>query len=759
MVECTLICSPSKAILRDHYGELGKGDLPPGSEEDQKFREGIVKEMEGWQEVDSEGNLDVNISVEEVESEMAKLANGKAAPGLVNELFKKGGPSLSASLAFLFNLALKLQRVPTSWGEGVVVSLFKKGDATDPGNYRGITLLDAVRKLFCRVISTRLTKYLEESGGLHEGQAGFRPGRSCEDHIFTLSQVVQGRKRGDRKTFAFFLDVKKAYDSVWRDGLWYKLREKGVRGRVLQTLRALYASSSSRVAVNGGLSDPVAIEKGVAQGCTLSCFLFDVFVDDLLREVEAAGFGVPFGEASDSTAVREKLAALMFADDFVGLECSAERLQALILVVERWCKRWGLEANVLKCAIMVFHGEPEDKEFGWTWGEAKIPVVPSYTYLGVVFSEDCLWEAHASAVVSKGLRGVEAYSRLLRAQNLTVAAKHSIIVTAIRPVLEYASGVWLPSSKVGQKLEAVQLKAAKTILRCAVTTPSIAVRGDLGLQPLLVRRAVAVAKWRLRLESMGVDRYPRKVFSADWPKLRRGGEAKSWKRGAADILASSGFSDQSLGEVDVGVLQAAVEESMVTVVANSEMGGRKIDAYRSLGDSIALQPYLKGCLSLGARLKFKFRAGSHGLGEELGRRRGVAREDRSCELCGGDVESAAHFMLVCPAVGDLRANFLSSLRSTIGDDRFRDFTALSLDLQALRLLASSPWGSLAGEVDCLVQDYISRAWKLRSIVLHGEKSFYYQEGHPASSPLSLSSDSVKCRRVIYGLESSDVSVT
>ena len=77
----------------------------------------------------------------------------------------------------------------------MIVSLFKKGDPEDPGNYRGITLLSVVGKLYCKILSNRLVIKLESEGSIHEDQAGFRSGRSCIDNVFTLNEIVQGRLR------------------------------------------------------------------------------------------------------------------------------------------------------------------------------------------------------------------------------------------------------------------------------------------------------------------------------------------------------------------------------------------------------------------------------------------------------------------------------------------------------------------------------------------------------------------------------------
>ena len=137
----------------------------------------------------------------------------------------------------LFEVVWSEELVPPKWRE---VNLFKKGDREDPGNYRGKTLLSVVGKVFCKIVNDRLVRHLESGGVLHEGQAGFRAKRSCVDNIYVLSELVQGRLREGRKTYAFFLDVQKAYDTVWRNGLWVKLWELGVRGKMWRVIKEMY---------------------------------------------------------------------------------------------------------------------------------------------------------------------------------------------------------------------------------------------------------------------------------------------------------------------------------------------------------------------------------------------------------------------------------------------------------------------------------------------------------------------------------------
>ena len=130
--------------------------------------------------------------------------------------------------------------------------------------------MSVVCKVFCKILNNRLVECLDRGGILHEGQAGFRVNRSCMDNVFTLNELVQGRLRENKHTYAFFLDVQKAYDTVWRDGLWLKLWDLGVKGRMWRVIKKMYEVSRRAVLLEGEKSTTFTLEQGVAQGCSLS---------------------------------------------------------------------------------------------------------------------------------------------------------------------------------------------------------------------------------------------------------------------------------------------------------------------------------------------------------------------------------------------------------------------------------------------------------------------------------------------------------
>ena len=139
--------------------------------------------------------LDRRISYAEIKKCSKSLKNNKTGgnDGLVGEPFKYGGKGMANLSKVLYEVVWTEESVPRLWRQGLVVSLYKKGDAEDPGNCRGITLLNVVGKMFCKILNDRLVVRLESERALHEGQAGFREKRSCVDNIFSLTDITYTR--------------------------------------------------------------------------------------------------------------------------------------------------------------------------------------------------------------------------------------------------------------------------------------------------------------------------------------------------------------------------------------------------------------------------------------------------------------------------------------------------------------------------------------------------------------------------------------
>ena len=251
---------------------------------------------------------------------------------------------MSDHLAALFNTLLTLRYVPESFRTGYTVPI-PKGPDKDiriPSNYRGISLLSNISKVFEKLILKRLQKVIS----LNPLQGGFREGLSCSHTSFILQEAVQSIRDNNLKAYVAFLDAQKAFDTVWHEGLFVKLIRSAVPRYLLELLRNWYSHSSCSVLWNGTSSRNVSIRQGVRQGGILSPFLYSVFVDELLDLLVSSRYGACIGDVY--------VGAPMFADDLALVSESPTVLQSMLDIVSSYAKKWRYRFNASKSWILVF---------------------------------------------------------------------------------------------------------------------------------------------------------------------------------------------------------------------------------------------------------------------------------------------------------------------------------------------------------------------------------------------------------------------
>ena len=228
-------------VWMESFAKLGL-EISDSGDFDQAFYVHINSQVRDFQtqSLVSKGSiLDQPISLEEVKQAIGKLKRGKAVgiDGLFNEIFMEGEDQVAQRLWLLFQFIFQSEEFPEDWARGLIFPLFKGGPEEfklDPSKYRGITLLSIVGKTYTIILNQRLSDWAESNDILADEQAGFRRDRSTVDQLFILMETVKLRR--PKPTYAAFLDVAKAYDRVWRNGLWYKLWKLGIN-KTLYTFR------------------------------------------------------------------------------------------------------------------------------------------------------------------------------------------------------------------------------------------------------------------------------------------------------------------------------------------------------------------------------------------------------------------------------------------------------------------------------------------------------------------------------------------
>jgi hypothetical protein len=233
-------------------------------------------------------------SMEELETAVRGMQDGKAAGdnGVIPELVKilaevKGTKTLLHEVVIQF---WNGEETPAEWLVGRLKILPKKGDLSDPNKWRGIMLLDVMSKVVCSIISKRLQKVLE-SYGLEE-QFGFMKNRGCSDGQFTMKVAMQKRKEYGLDTWALFIDLVKAFDSVPREGLFQVLSKFGVPDHLINLIKSVHTDFMVKLKVGRDVEVMFPSSTGVKQGDNMAPILFLFYMQACLETIDLPKFEI-----------------------------------------------------------------------------------------------------------------------------------------------------------------------------------------------------------------------------------------------------------------------------------------------------------------------------------------------------------------------------------------------------------------------------------------------------------------------------------
>ena len=292
-----------------------------------------------------------------------------------------------------------------------------------------ISLLSVVGKCFEAVLAARISEFLDESEGLSEFQCGFRKGRRCQHHTFVLAEAIKSNARQGRRTYAAFLDVKKAYPTMRRAAMLTRLYEKiddsggRRRCRVWSVIERMLRAENcrSKIVVDGVESEEYAVGHGAREGAVLSPVLYAVFIDGIVGRLSACK-GVRVGGV--------EIRALLYADDIVLVADTADDLRRMLTEAQCFANDNSFQFSMEKSQIVVFGGgspggspggppdgppgsggDKDDAEKFVLQGR-DMEHVDEYTYLGLVFHRSlgrvCGNERRAkNEVVQKGIQNTK----------------------------------------------------------------------------------------------------------------------------------------------------------------------------------------------------------------------------------------------------------------------------------------------------------------------------------------------------------------
>jgi hypothetical protein len=414
-------------------------------------------------EAGDDSPLVANISPAEISTALISC-KARSAPGEdgVNYSMLKHLPGkMLLILAQLYTICLLAGYFPRCWKTAIGIMLPKPDkDKTIVSSYRPISLLSTVGKLFEKILSTRMHKHFGEAKFFNQWQRAYIGKKEAAEHTYRLGQSLLLAKGKRWVTTAISLDVEKAFDSVWHDGIRYKLSALRLPIKLVRVLSSFLTDRTIKVKMGDQVSQSVSLGAGTPQGSVLSPLLYLIYVNDLpIHPANKCDAGQFADDLSMWTAAKSKKQTYL-------------RLQRALDDIELWCSIWRIKLNVAKTQLVNFTRKKDKERLELKLFGQPIKEQNELKLLGVTFDKRLSFLTHCSEKAKKATMRVNLLKRL---SGQTWGANQRTLLCFykqyVRPVLDTGSVNTADAMKGPLALlQRVQNSALRTVLRAPYRT-------------------------------------------------------------------------------------------------------------------------------------------------------------------------------------------------------------------------------------------------------------------------------------------------
>jgi hypothetical protein len=467
-------------------------------------------------------------------------------------------------------------------------------------------------------------------------------------------------------TFLAYIDFQKAFDSVERNFLLYKLSKIGIVGHFYNAISSMYSNPKSRVMLNEFETDYFDCPIGVKQGDCLSPTLFAIFINDLAEEIKASNVGLDL----DSTTF---INILLYADDIVLLAKTENDLQFLLFLVETWCKNWRLEVNLTKTNIMHIRGKrKQQSKFMFLFDRRPVPYCTTYKYLGCSINEHLNYEHTVDLLADSAGRALSSIiTKMIKNGGFPYNVFCTLYQACVCSIADYGGEVFgFDQYDSAQK---IHLRAARSFLGVNKTTPIVGIISEFNLLLPQYRTQLKMVRQYHRVLKCSENNMSKKVFVWD-KKLNDENQIQSWYSEVRTIFTENAMQD-IFESGNLFILKQIIEKLHSSMLKRQQflikiqcLNTPKLRTFVKFKDFFSTPTYVTKPLSFIQR-KFlaKIRLGCLELRIETGRyaRPRLPAEARLCQVCDNNeqkVEDEYHFIFECQKYEHERFLWLNNLQ-------------------------------------------------------------------------------------------------
>lgn len=372
----------------------------------------------------------------------------------------------------LFNAVIKLKYFPKLWKVAQIIPIQKPGkDGTKAESYRPISLLPVVSKIFETLLYDRIEPVLQQTKAIPDHQFGFRRKHSTIQQIHRVTNKITTDFDKKRFCVAIFLDVAKAFDKVWHDGLLFKLRSFLPDG-LYQIIESYLTERSFFVKCQNERSSIRQINAGVPQGSVLGPLLYLLYTADIPKPSEPNALIATFADDTILLASHK------------NINIATNNLQSIINKTIDWFNTWNIQINENKTVHVIFTTKTKYDVVPLIINNSIIKNDTYAKYLGIIFDNKLTWKHHLTIKrnqIKDKFR--QLYWLLNKNSKLTMNNKLLIYKTIIKPIWTYGLQIWGTASKTNIKIiQRQQSKILRTIVNAEWYVTNDNLHKDLGIK-------------------------------------------------------------------------------------------------------------------------------------------------------------------------------------------------------------------------------------------------------------------------------------